>query len=191
MTQSIIPYAVFVAFAVLLALLERGYALKNERRLRAAGAREIAPAVFLWMVPVYSLHFVAALFEHAALLRHPARGWVIAMAGLFAASKGLKLWAILHLDGLFTMRVFIPERPVVVGTGPYRLMRHPNYVAVMGEMTTLPLLGGSWMTALVFGAAFLVILRARVRTEEEALLCLPEYAARMAGRRRFLPGGAR
>jgi len=188
MTPSSMAYAVCVAFAILLAILERVCALRNERRLRADGACEIAPAVFLWMVPVYSLHFVAAFLEHAVGLRHPAQGWVIAMAVLFAASKGLKLWAIRHLAGQFTMRVFIPVRPVVVGTGPYRLMRHPNYVAVMGEMTALPLLGGSWMTALVFGAAFLVILRARVRTEEEALLRLPEYAARMAGRRRFLPG---
>ncbi|HZM70216.1 MAG TPA: isoprenylcysteine carboxylmethyltransferase family protein [Candidatus Cryosericum sp.] len=191
MSRLVTPYALFVAFAALLAIVERIFALTNERRLRREGAREIAPAVFFWMVPVYTLHFVAALVEHAARDSRPPRAWVVAMAALFLASKGLKAWAILHLDGLFTMRVFIPARPIVVQSGPYRLMRHPNYVAVVGEMAALPLLGGAWVTALVFGAAFLAILKARVATEEEALLGLPEYAARMADRRRFLPGRAR
>ena len=143
------------------------------------------------MVPVYTLHFVASLVEHAARATYPPRAWVVAMAALFLASKGLKAWAIQHLDGLFTMRVFIPVRPVVVQSGPYRLMRHPNDVAVVGEMAALPLLGGAWVTAIVFGAAFLAILKARVGTEEAALLGVPEYATRMGDRRRFLPGRAR
>jgi methyltransferase len=191
MTGLVTPYALFVGFAALLAILERLYALANERRLRREGAREIAPFVFRWMVPVYTLHFPAALLEHAVRDSFPPRAWVVAMAVLFLASKGLKAWAILHLDGLFTMRVFIPARPVVVQSGPYRLMRHPNYVAVVGEMAALPLLGGAWVTAIVFGAAFLAILRVRVVTEEAALLGVPEYAARMGDRRRFLPGRVR
>ena len=191
MTGLLTPYAAFVGFAALLAILERFYAVANERRLRREGAREIAPFVFRWMVPVYTLHFVAALVEHAVRASIPPRPWVVAMAALFLASKGLKAWAILHLDGLFTMRVFIPARPVVVQSGPYRLMRHPNYVAVVGEMAALPLLGGAWVTAILFGAAFLAILKVRVGTEEAALLGVPEYAARMGDRRRFLPGRVR
>ena len=184
-------YAAFVAAAAAVALLERLYALRNERRMRSAGAAEIAPWVFLWMVPVYALHFPAALLEHVLLHRRPPAALVVSMTALFVASKLLKAWAVRHLDGGWTMRVLVTPSGAIASGGPYRYIRHPNYVAVVGEMLSLTLLGGAWLTAMVFGGAFLLILRARVRTEESALLALPEYAARMADRARFLPGSGR
>jgi methyltransferase len=92
------------------------------------------------------------------------------------------------LGEAWTMRVVVPAQPRVAATGPYRFLRHPNYVAVVGELLSLPLAGGAWITAVVFGAAFGAVLLARVRTEEAALLARPEYAAAMAARPRFLPG---
>jgi methyltransferase len=184
-------YILFVAAAVALAAIERLYALRNERRLRAAGAREIAPEVFLWMVPIYALHFAGALLERGWRGAPPAIGWTVAMAGLFVASKALKLWAIRSLGRLWTMRVFIPSPPVVVTSGPYRFLRHPNYVAVIGEILGLTLAGGAWRTAALCGGAFALILRRRVRSEEAALFGIPEYAACMTMRRRFLPGAGR
>jgi len=185
------PYVLFVAAAVALAAIERLYALRNERRLRAAGAAEIAPEVFLWMVPVYALHFVGALLERGWSGAAPAILWTVSMAGLFVASKALKLWAIRSLGRLWTMRVLIPSPPEVVTSGPYRFLRHPNYVAVIGEMLGLTLAGGAWRTALLCGGAFALILRWRVRSEEAALFGIADYAARMAMRRRFLPGPGR
>ena len=185
------PYALFVAAAVALAAAERLYALRNERRLRAAGAVEIAPSVFAWMVPVYALHFAGALAEFRLRGAPPALGWMVSMAALFVAAKVLKIWAIRSLGRLWTMRVLIPYPPEVVASGPYRFMRHPNYVAVIGEMVGLSLAGGAWRTALLCGGAFALILRWRVRSEEAALFGIAGYAERMAGRRRFIPGPGR
>jgi methyltransferase len=185
-------YLAFVAAAVGLSVLERRAALRNERRLLAEGGKEVAPLVFSFMVPVYALHFPAAAFEHVALARRPPIAWVAAMVLLFAASKWLKRAAVRALGDAWTMRVVVPVTPRVAVSGPYRRLRHPNYVAVMGELIALPLAGGAWITALVFGAAFSVVLAARVRTEEAALLARAEYALAMADRPRFLPGaGAR
>ena len=182
-------YIVLVAVAALVALLERGYALRNERRLRRSGASEVAPWVFRLMAPVYTLIFPAAVAEHLAWRRHPALVWSVVMGLLFVASKGLKLWAIAHLDGAWTMKVVLPRSLRVVATGPYRFLRHPNYVAVMGEIAALPLAGGAWVTALAGVALFGAILAWRVRTEEEALMAHPGYAAAMGERPRFIPGG--
>ena len=86
------------------------------------------------------------------------------------------------------MKVILPRHLRVVTTGPYRCMRHPNSIAVLGEILALPLAGGAWITAAVAGILFTLILVVRVRTEEEALLARPEYAAAMGGKRRFVPG---
>jgi methyltransferase len=184
-------YAGFVGAAVLLAVAERRHAARNERRLRGEGAEEIAPRVFLAMVPIYSLGFASALAENLLLDREPPGFLVVAMLALFLAAKILKLWAVRHLGDFWTMRVFVPRVIRVAADGPYRFLRHPNYVAVMAEVLALPLAGGAFITALVTGGCFAVLLAWRVRTEEAALLAHPEYAERMEGRNRFLPGRGR
>ena len=187
-TTSIL-YFLFVGAATLAAIAERRHALGHERRLRAEGAEEVAPWVFRIMVPVYALVFPAAIAEHALLRRRPPTAVAAAMIVLFLAAKGLKVWAIRSLGDLWTMRVLLPRRLRVVTAGPYRHVRHPNYVAVLIEVAALPLAGGAWITAVVASILFLLLLRARVESEERALLARPEYLAEMRRRPRFLPGG--
>jgi len=191
MDRSSIVYVAFVAVAALIALAERVYARRNERRLMREGAVEVAPWVFRWMAPVYTLIFPAAIAEHVALARRPPLLLAGALFVLFAGAKTLKLWAVLHLGDLWTMRVILPRELRVVTGGPYRYVRHPNYVAVVGEILALPLAGGAWITTLAGGALFGLLLRARVRSEETALLARPEYSSLMAGKPRFLPGAGR
>ncbi len=184
-------YIALVAAVAVLALLERFHARRNEAHLLKKGAEEVAPWVFRLMVPVYSLVFPAAIAEHLLLGRRPPLPFAASMLVLFLLAKGLKTWAVLSLGDLWTMRVVLPRPLSVVTGGPYHYLRHPNYVAVVFEVTTLPLAGGAWITAAVGGALFVALLWARVRTEEAALLARAEYAAAMGDRRRFIPGGGR
>lgn len=182
------PFVALVLLAVALAIAERWYSLANESRMLREGGVEIAPRVFRLMVPVYVLVFPAALAEHLLVPRATSFMMIGAMGGFFLISKGLKLWVILHLRECWTMKVILPRHLHVVTSGPYRFIRHPNYIAVMGEIIALPLVGGAWVTAAAAGILFMIILVARVRTEEEALMARPEYAAALGGKRRFLPG---
>jgi methyltransferase len=182
-------FITLVAAAVVIAILERVYARRNEVRLLSEGAEETAPWVFRVMAPVYSASFPAAVAEHLLLGRRPSVFFAAAMIMLFLLAKGLKIWAIVSLGDLWTMRVILPRPLRVVTGGPYRFLRHPNYVAVLVELTALPLAGGAFITAAAAGALFLALLWVRVRTEEAALLARPEYAAAMGSRRRFIPGG--
>ena len=182
-------FVALVAAAAAVAIVERLYARRNERRLLREGAEEVAPWVFLLMAPVYVAIFPAAVAEHILTTRHPPLALAAVMVLLFLLAKGLKTWAILSLGDLWTMRVILPRPLRVVTGGPYRHLRHPNYVAVVFETTALPLAGGAFVTAAAGGLLFLGLLWARVRTEEAALLARPEYAGSMGHRRRFLPGG--
>lgn len=191
MDRSSALYVLLVTAAALLALGERLYARRNEIRLLRGGAEEAAPGVFRLMVPVYALIFPAAAAEHILAGRRPGTVFVAGMIVLFAAAKGLKLWAVVQLGDQWTMRVVLPRTLRVATGGPYRYIRHPNYLAVIGEILALPLAGGAWMTAIAGGVLFGAILRARIGTEEAALLARPGYASAMAGKGRFVPGRGR
>lgn len=188
MNGGSVPYLAFVALAAGAAAIERRIALGNERRLRSLGAPEIAPAVYRAMVPAYVLDLAGSPIERVALGRASGPILFASMALLFLAAKALKAWVIVTLGRGWTMRVFVPASMPVVAAGPYRFLRHPNYVAVLAEVLAVPLAGGAVLTAAACGLSFVLLLALRVRSEEEALLRLPEYAARLGPRRRFLPG---
>jgi methyltransferase len=86
-----------------------------------------------------------------------------------AATTTLRYWVIATLGDRWCTRVIVvPGAPLVDG-GPFRWLRHPNYLAVALEVPALPLVHTAWLTALVFGTLDLAVLRARIRAEDAAL----------------------
>jgi methyltransferase len=75
----------------------------------------------------------------------------------------------------------------VVAGGPYRWVRHPNYLAVFAELLALPLIHSAWLTALLGGLAHIWVLRRRIAVEEAVLLANPAYRAAMSHKPRFIP----
>ena len=71
--------------------------------------------------------------------------------------------------------------------GPFRFVRHPNYVAVFVELAALPLVHGAWLTALAGSALHVLILRRRIALEEKVLLADAGYRAAMGPKPRFIP----
>ncbi|MEV0040415.1 isoprenylcysteine carboxyl methyltransferase family protein [Streptomyces sp. NPDC050804] len=97
----------------------------------------------------------------------PALGWT--MFAVAVAAQGLRWWCIRTLGPRWNTRVLVvPGLPLVTG-GPYRLLRHPNYVAVVAEGLALPLVHGAWITALVFTVLNAALLTVRIRCENGAL----------------------
>ncbi|MYZ35339.1 MULTISPECIES: isoprenylcysteine carboxyl methyltransferase family protein [unclassified Streptomyces] len=97
----------------------------------------------------------------------PALGWT--MLAVAVAAQGLRWWCIRTLGPRWNTRVLVvPGLPLVTG-GPYRLLRHPNYVAVVAEGLALPLVHGAWITALLFTVLNAALLTVRIRCENRAL----------------------
>ena len=84
-------------------------------------------------------------------------------------------------------RATVPAALEVVDSGPYRWIRHPNYVAVAAEMAALPLAGSAPICAATLSCANAVILAQRIRAEERLLAQVPGYSARMGQKPRFVP----
>jgi methyltransferase len=95
------------------------------------------------------------------------------MLAVAAGCQALRWWCIRTLGPRWNTRVIIvPDLPKVAG-GPYRWMKHPNYVAVALEGVALPLVHGAWITASVFSLLNAALLRVRLAVEDEALASLP------------------
>jgi methyltransferase len=155
-----------IAFAPM--ILESRRSRANDRALRALGAREPDDDVYRVMQVVYPACFVAMVAE--SWLRQRTFGSTfVAGAGVFAAAKLLKYWAIATLGSRWTFRVLVPPGSTRILTGPYRVMRHPNYVGVAGELLGMALMAQAPVTGTIGVIAFATLLLARIRVEERAL----------------------
>jgi methyltransferase len=110
-------------------------------------------------------------------------GWLLALAtlvpagapvvwpllALYLALQTLRVWTVASLGGFWTTRVIVVPGTPRVRRGPYRWLRHPNYLVVALEIPLLPLAVGAWQIALTFGTANLAVLAWRIRVEERAL----------------------
>lgn len=162
----------FTALVVVVAgqrLLELRVARRNERRQRAAGGVEAGAGHYPVMVALHSL-FLASCVAEVWLLPRPFLPWlalVTVLVLLFAS--GLRWWVIRALGGAWTTRVIVVPGAALVVSGPFRFLRHPNYLAVALEIAALPLVHTAYWTAAAFSVANGALLALRVRTEEEAL----------------------
>ncbi len=173
----------FVAFTLLIVLvaLERVAELvvskRNLRWSRAHGGVEYGHSHYPFMVLLHVFLLVGCLVE-VWVWQRPLVPWLSwSMLVLVAASQALRWWCIRTLGPRWnTLVVVVPGLPRVTG-GPYRLMSHPNYVAVVIEGIALPMVGFAWMTALLFTIMNIPLLAVRLRVENAALATLPEAAA--------------
>lgn len=94
------------------------------------------------------------------------------MLVLVLASQALRWWCIATLGRRWNTRIVVVPGLPRITTGPYRWLRHPNYVAVVVEGFALPLVGLAWVTALVFTVLNAALLRVRIREEDAALATL-------------------
>ena len=149
-------------------LVEARRASRNERAQRARGGIEPPADVYRLMRVAYPGAFAAMIAE--GLFREPPPMAVVAAgAATFAAAKALKWWAIVSLGPSWTFRVIVvPGAPLVAG-GPYRWLRHPNYVGVVGELLGVALAAGAPASGVAAMTIFAGLLFMRIRVEERLL----------------------
>ena len=159
----------FVAALGVQRLFELRLSRRNEKRMRQRGGREHAPETYRWIVGLHAAWFTAMLLEVFAGRRkfHPRLG-ALALS-LFAAGQLVRLTAIRTLGWRWSTRVMTVPAEAEVRHGIYRYLRHPNYLGVELEILAAPLLHGAYLTSAVFGVANALLLRARIRREEQAL----------------------
>ncbi len=182
-------FSVFVGLVALSRVIELVISSRNARALLARGGREAGRGHLPAMIAIHVSFLVAAPAE-VWLLHRPARpelAW--AAAAVFAAAQALRIWTLSSLAERWTVRVIAVPGDRPVAHGPYRYVRHPNYVVVALEVLSIPLVHSAWLTAAVFSVANAWVLAARIRAEEALLRDSTSYDAVLGDRPRFVPSG--
>jgi len=154
-----------VALVAIQRLLELRLSRRHERLLRARGAVERGREHYPLMVALHVLWLLSTLIE--GVLRGPVL-WPVPLA-LFLLVQPLRYWAIFSLGENWNTRILVVPGAQLVRRGPYRYLKHPNYVVVAVEIATFPLIFGAWITAFVFSVLNAVLLSIRIREENRAL----------------------
>ena len=159
-------FLVTIAFAPM--AIEARVSARHATTLRRLGAREPSGDVYAAMQVAYPACFLAMVLESWL------RGAVVNGAFgtglvLFLAAKGLKYWAIATLGERWTFRVLVPPGSSRIVEGPYRWVRHPNYMGVAGELAGMALMAQSPVAGVLSVLGFGGLMLARVRIEERAL----------------------
>ncbi len=165
---NVILSIVALAAALGMMLGELILSRSNEQTLRERGAIEPAGDVYRALAWAYPMMFVAMAIEGVA--GAPAtRVMAVAGALVFLVAKTFKFWAISTLGPRWTYRVLVPPGAPLVTSGPYAWVRHPNYLAVFGEIAGIAMLVGAPLTGAVSLITFGALVRKRIAVEERAL----------------------
>lgn len=161
-------------------LLELRLSSRNRRLLLARGGREVRPETYRTMVALHAL-FLLSLGLESYPWRVPADFRTAGSFAAIAVVTALRYWAIASLGEYWNTRIVVIPGARIVRTGPYRYLRHPNYLVIVLEFLLLPLLMRAPATLVVFSLANLLVLRQRIRIEEEALRGATDFAERFRG----------
>jgi methyltransferase len=158
-----------IALVVLQRAGELVLANRNTQKLKARGGIEAGEGHNRFMVLLHMAWLMAVLWLiPAPVVIH--WGWL----ALYLVLQALRVWVIASLGPYWTTRIITVPGEALVRRGPYRFVRHPNYMIVAGEILVLPLVFGEILVAVVFSIANAAMLVWRIRAEEAALAGRPE-----------------
>ena len=183
-----IVYLVFLGLIAAERLVELRISRRNAASALEMGGIEYGQRHFRFMTVLHTAFLFGCAAEVLLLKRPfvPFLGWP--MFALAVGVQALRYWAVTSLGSGWNVRVIVVPGQPLSTRGPYRYIRHPNYLAVIIEGLAIPLIHTAWITAAVFSLANALLLTVRIRCEERALLEHGDYRERFAGRRRFVPG---
>jgi len=171
-----------------LRLVEMRLSRQHQQEMARRGGAKVDEPKFRWMVLLHTAVLIGAALE-VVFLKRPFLPWLAApMFVIFLAANVLRWWVIRSLGAHWNVQVVDSTRFGVVTSGPFRYVRHPNYLAVFSELLALPLIHTAWITSVAGAIAHVGVLTQRVSTEERVLFANPDYRAAMSSKPRFLPG---
>jgi len=162
---------IFLIILIIQRVSELFLARRNERVARSKGAREYDEKGYKVIVLMHIFFFTSLISEYIFLDKTLNHFWAPLLI-LFVCAQALRYWAIGTLGYYWNTKILITPNTSPVRMGPYKYINHPNYLAVVFEIAVIPLIFSCYITAVIFTLLNLVLLKRRIRIEEEALSTL-------------------
>lgn len=161
-------FVIFLICIALQRLSEVWIARQHEKYLKTQAAVEYGASHYPWVVILMSLFFVVLPLEYFSLRTHSPSYWPILLI-LIILTQALRFWSMKSLGKRWTTRIWILPNTSPLKTGPYKYIRHPNYVAVSLELILIPWLFGCYYTLVIFTLLYWLWLRERLRIENACI----------------------
>ena len=158
---------VLLLFLISQRLAELILAKQNEQWMKNQGAIEVGKDHYKWFVLVHSFFFISLILE--SMHFNETATFSLIYFSLFVITQLIRFWCIATLGRYWNTKIIVLPGAKLIKKGPYRYIKHPNYIIVGLELIIIPLLFGAYMTAFIFITLHLILLRTRIPIEEEAL----------------------
>jgi methyltransferase len=179
-------FIVILSVVIVQRLLELTIASRNEKWMKEKGAIEFGKGHYPWMVLMHIAFFVSLIAEVLIFKRGLSPLWPLFLLVFLLAQAG-RIWALASLGKYWNTKIIVLPGAEVVQKGPYRFIRHPNYLIVALELLTLPLIFQAYYTAILFMSLNFMMMSVRIPAEEAALKKLTEYEREKGRQSRFIP----
>lgn len=187
--MSAVFWALYL-YALAERLAELFLSRRNRSEMACRGFKQREPARSLAVMVALHVAWLVAVPLESLYAPYPLPAWLSGAAAItFCLAQILRVWTLRTLGAHWNVSVMTTAEasPEFVSSGPYSLIRHPNYLVVIVEIATLPLVGGAVISALAFSLCNAAVLFFRIRLEERHLFGIAGYAARMGTKPRFIP----
>lgn len=158
----------FIFLIIIQRVIELRIAKRNERQLKKNGAIEFGTEHYLWMILLHTGFFTVLIIEVITLDRELSTFWILWLT-LFVIAQVGRMWVIQTLGKYWNTKIIVIPNSEVIVKGPYKYVKHPNYVIVATEIIVISLLFNAYITAVIFTLLNAWMMKIRIPLEEQAL----------------------
>jgi len=159
---------IFLAILIIQRISELLLARRNEKVVRAKGAREYDEKGYKVIVLMHIFFFISLISEYILLDRTINHFWAPLLI-FFLIAQIIRYWAISTLGYNWNTKILTTPNTSPIRGGPYKYINHPNYLSVVIEIAVIPLIFSCYITSVIFSVLNLLLLKRRIRIEEKAL----------------------
>jgi methyltransferase len=187
MEDGCMIFYLFLIIIIVQRVSELFIARRNETYMKRMGGEEHGRDHYPLIVAVHLLFLLSFTLEVIVFNKEVSPLWMMILP-IILITQIIRYWAVFSLGPFWNTKIIIVPDLEVVAKGPYRFMRHPNYLVVAVEILFLPIFFQAYATAILFTVLNAAILTIRIPAEEKALMQHTDYKKSFINKRRFIPG---
>jgi methyltransferase len=184
--EGSVMFGLFLSVVLVQRVCELVIAKRNERWMKKQGGVEYGKPQYVFIVAIHALFFISFCFEVLGQRKEISPLWTILLF-LFLLTQIGRVWALSSLGKYWNTKIIVVPNATIVSKGPYKFLKHPNYLIVTLEFFIIPLLYQAYGTLIAFSLLNALILMFRIPAEERALCDHTQYKEVFQNKNRLLP----